>query len=1122
MGGTSLLPSDQQQQQQQQDNDTQMSEKKVELPLQQQKQEQAVQEQMQEQEQEQEKEQMQEKDKNDQPSIDQEMDTTEETTAGGEHTIEETATQNVQSVTSDQSAPTPSSSNDDEVRTDGGGSEHNEDEDETKSGSSSKKGGRSTAAQSKNEVLLTPTQAKELSKNKRWVYVPRGKKGEHPVPTSPPPEKEEVAKPPARTRKSLNSSSSTSSITTTTTTAATKRITRSSSKPNVSHDHEEKTETPEKLGSETNVAKLRETIAGLQSKIKHLESSPPKPGSLMTSPPSSGPSSSLLSPPTRKFSNLYSDDEDEMDVDTTTTTTATTTAMTPLVTPKKTTSDNLSDAEEATSSSATKPVTKTRKRKPTASATPPVQSRAPQIKKSRSSTSLPNTPLSKPVPVTFTGPGGAERAQRSTKGRRSRGGIDIALEGPMKRCLELLDVLMSHQYSPPFLAPVDPIALKILDYFTVVKHPMDFGTIRQTLTAGDYNSSDEFAADCRLVFSNAMLYNPPANQVHVMAKELGDIFEKRFMKAMNDPPSPELKRGEYTAESDKIKQLTMEVKSMSKEMEKMKRESSRGSIRSSRNHIEEPKPMTLEEKTQLGVAINLLPPKKLLKLIQIISHTLNQNSAQEEIEIDLEKLDTETLRKLESFVVSCFPAGQYHILTQHSQPLQSPPLSSSGNYQTQREIESVTREINKLNRGLSNSKKRHNISKPISKSRGRKLVSMKREEDVVVDDMVEINHPPVTIEKDQVEVVDEGTSGSDSSDSESGSSDSDSSSYSSEYSDSETDQSNHRHNNNNNSSGNNSSSLRSQQSSSSSLDKSTSTAGTGISSTVPTPNIIQPAIKKSIGVPNTVAAWSFDSGGSSSSSLSSSSTTTPSPSSASSSSASLSTTTLTAISSSSSSIHTSTSTTTTSTSSTSSSSTSSTKETTALPPVASNASPTHAQPLSPNSPSLPTLPSPSHGSGSPVHQSNNNNNATGADSTWNHFKAKNLTLIQKERERIEQEEQIKREKEEREEEARREEERKKQEVIEAQKRQKQKELDEEEEAKKQIEASRAAAREAREKASQNGKSNMSFQQQMEMMASFENGFSNNESTVEMSLNLQFKQVEDNYDSSAAAAGAIKE
>ncbi|CAM8903332.1 unnamed protein product [Rhodiola kirilowii] len=93
-----------------------------------------------------------------------------------------------------------------------------------------------------------------------------------------------------------------------------------------------------------------------------------------------------------------------------------------------------------------------------------------------------------------------------------------------QQCSNVLKKLMSHKSGWPFLVPVDPVELFIPDYFNVIKHPMDLGTIKSKLEKNKYTEVDEFAADVRLTFSNAMKYNPPGNFVHVMAKELSDLF----------------------------------------------------------------------------------------------------------------------------------------------------------------------------------------------------------------------------------------------------------------------------------------------------------------------------------------------------------------------------------------------------------------------------------------------------------------------------------------------------------------------------------------------------------------------------------------------------------------------
>eukprot|EP00252_Welwitschia_mirabilis_P007044 TRINITY_DN1806_c0_g1_i8.p1 TRINITY_DN1806_c0_g1~~TRINITY_DN1806_c0_g1_i8.p1 ORF type:complete len:760 (-),score=131.86 TRINITY_DN1806_c0_g1_i8:839-3118(-) len=97
-----------------------------------------------------------------------------------------------------------------------------------------------------------------------------------------------------------------------------------------------------------------------------------------------------------------------------------------------------------------------------------------------------------------------------------------------QQCASLLKQLMSHKFGYVFNEPVDPVKLLIPDYFTIIKHPMDLGTIRRKLDEGSYTSILEFAADVRLTFDNAKTYNPPLNPVHNMANALSNIFERRW------------------------------------------------------------------------------------------------------------------------------------------------------------------------------------------------------------------------------------------------------------------------------------------------------------------------------------------------------------------------------------------------------------------------------------------------------------------------------------------------------------------------------------------------------------------------------------------------------------------
>nr|AFN53717.1 putative bromodomain-containing protein [Linum usitatissimum] len=89
-----------------------------------------------------------------------------------------------------------------------------------------------------------------------------------------------------------------------------------------------------------------------------------------------------------------------------------------------------------------------------------------------------------------------------------------------QQCSALLKVLLGHPYGWIFSKPVDPVELNIPDYFTIITNPMDLGTINSKLSKKKYFGAEDFAADVRLTFANAMLYNPPSNSVHTTALEL--------------------------------------------------------------------------------------------------------------------------------------------------------------------------------------------------------------------------------------------------------------------------------------------------------------------------------------------------------------------------------------------------------------------------------------------------------------------------------------------------------------------------------------------------------------------------------------------------------------------------
>lgn len=140
-------------------------------------------------------------------------------------------------------------------------------------------------------------------------------------------------------------------------------------------------------------------------------------------------------------------------------------------------------------------------------------------------------------------------------------------------------VLLSEDQHGLFATPVDPEEWGLDDYFSVVARPMDLGTVQvradlaccgrvcvlaaltrsaptridthasttptptptpnqqANLADGHYAQFGAFAADVRLVFSNAVLYNEDReNEVHLEARRLAELADRFLTPLVASPP----------------------------------------------------------------------------------------------------------------------------------------------------------------------------------------------------------------------------------------------------------------------------------------------------------------------------------------------------------------------------------------------------------------------------------------------------------------------------------------------------------------------------------------------------------------------------------------------------------
>ncbi|RZC87870.1 hypothetical protein C5167_029784 [Papaver somniferum] len=136
------------------------------------------------------------------------------------------------------------------------------------------------------------------------------------------------------------------------------------------------------------------------------------------------------------------------------------------------------------------------------------------------------------------GGGGLKRPYPFVEAKRGPG--EARLIGTMKKkCTTILKKLLTDKYGMHvFNVPVDPIKLMLHDYKTIIKIPMDLGTVKGKLEKGVYRTPLEFAADVRLTFENALLYNPIGHEVHNLAarllKTFNEVFDPAYQKFESD------------------------------------------------------------------------------------------------------------------------------------------------------------------------------------------------------------------------------------------------------------------------------------------------------------------------------------------------------------------------------------------------------------------------------------------------------------------------------------------------------------------------------------------------------------------------------------------------------------
>jgi len=225
-------------------------------------------------------------------------------------------------------------------------------------------------------------------------------------------------------------------------------------------------------------------------------------------------------------------------------------------------------------------------------------------------------------------------------------------EEDKKKCYVILNKLKNHFFAGPFKNPVDVVALNIPDYLTIIKEPMDLSTVEKNLRSDKYGNPNQFGADVRKIWKNAMTYNAEGSEIYKMTTEISNYFEKIFkdveVAELPAPPAQLQVRVKEPYDIDKhVKKLCKQISGLHHKGGKF----NFIDFYAMKFSIVKDQPMSSSEKKSLYQNVNNLPPAYLKGVWDIINEEVPAEKKNKDVlEFDLELLPVEIARKLERFV----------------------------------------------------------------------------------------------------------------------------------------------------------------------------------------------------------------------------------------------------------------------------------------------------------------------------------------------------------------------------------------------------------------------------------------------------------------------------------------
>ncbi|KAI8463857.1 MAG: hypothetical protein J3K34DRAFT_388846 [Monoraphidium minutum] len=240
-------------------------------------------------------------------------------------------------------------------------------------------------------------------------------------------------------------------------------------------------------------------------------------------------------------------------------------------------------------------------------------------------------------------------------------------------CYKVLDRCRRNQKAEAFKKPVDPIRQKIPDYPTIVKNPMDLGTVGEKLKLRVYKDPADFAGDMRQIWDNAALYNGAAHPVGICALAMSEFFEKAWgplqiekqwaIQLQQEEIAREALQGNIEGLPNSDLSLKLKEKRDALGHFIAARDFNDGLPPGALGPVDAGRGMNFEEKRKLSAHLASLPGEKMQRVVDIVEAGMPPPAEgvdpEGELEIDIDALPDAVLWQLKEYVATVLapPAG---------------------------------------------------------------------------------------------------------------------------------------------------------------------------------------------------------------------------------------------------------------------------------------------------------------------------------------------------------------------------------------------------------------------------------------------------------------------------------